>query len=120
MSMMATQEQQNPRRHSIRSRRIHRGSRRNHSKRWEFANDPNFVVQFAVGDPIPNLVPQSKGSGVQIIMAGVYFDTAKRYIMKNCHMSREDVSNVMVHCIILLIIACHEHTCHCLFYSSNI
>jgi hypothetical protein len=56
----------------------------------QLANDPSFVVQFAVGDPIPNLVPQSKGSG--IIMSGAYFDQTKRYIMKKAHMSKEDVS----------------------------
>ncbi len=60
------------------------------SEMQQLANDPTFVVQFAVGDPIPNLVPQSKDSGIK--MAGVYFDTTKRYVMKSCHMSREDVS----------------------------
>ena len=56
----------------------------------QLANDPSFVVQFAVGDPIPNLVPQSKGSGIR--MSGAYFDQTKRYIMKKAHMSKEDVS----------------------------
>jgi hypothetical protein len=56
----------------------------------QLANDPNFVVQFAVGDPIPNLVPQSKDSGIR--MSGAYFDITKRYIMKKAHMSKEDVS----------------------------
>lgn len=55
----------------------------------QLANDPSFVVQFAVGDPIPNLVPQSKGSGIR--MSGAYFDQTKRYIMKKAHMSKEDV-----------------------------
>jgi len=55
----------------------------------KLANDPNFVVQFAVGDPIPDLVPQQKGSGIE--MSRVYFDKPKRYIMKKAHMSREDV-----------------------------
>ncbi|KAL3771254.1 hypothetical protein ACHAW5_006663 [Stephanodiscus triporus] len=53
------------------------------------ANDPNFVVQFAIGDPIPNLVPQPKDSGIR--MSGAYFDKTKRYVMKKAHMSREDV-----------------------------
>lgn len=56
----------------------------------QLANDPSFVVQFAVGDPIPNLIPQSKDSGIR--MSGAFFDTTKRYIMKNAHMSKEDVS----------------------------
>ncbi len=60
------------------------------SEMQQLANDPNFVVQFAVGDPIPNLVPQSKDSGIK--MGGVYFVTTKRYIMKKCQLSREDVS----------------------------
>ncbi|KAL9186639.1 hypothetical protein ACHAXT_005877 [Thalassiosira profunda] len=55
----------------------------------QLANDPNFVVEFAVGDPMPDLVPQSKDSGIK--MGGVYFDEPKRYIMKSCHMSKEDV-----------------------------
>ena len=52
------------------------------SEMQQLANDPNFVVQFAVGDPIPNLVPQSKDSGIKL--AGVYFDTTKRFVMKSC------------------------------------
>lgn len=55
----------------------------------QMANDPNFVVEFAIGDPIPNLVPQSKGSGIK--MSGVYFDETKRYVMKSCHLSKDDV-----------------------------
>ena len=79
------------------------------SEMQQLANDPNFVVQFAVGDPIPNLVPQSKDSGIK--MAGVYFDTTKRYVMKSCHMSREDVSRSLLDIadplhIILLILKC--------------
>ena len=57
----------------------------------QLANDPNFVVQFAIGDPIPNLVPQPKDRGIR--MSGAYFDTTKRYIMKKAHMSKEDVSD---------------------------
>ena len=56
----------------------------------KLANDPNFVVQFAIGEPLPNLITQSKDSGIR--MSGVYFDTTKRYIMKHAHMSKEDVS----------------------------
>ena len=43
----------------------------------QLANDPNFVVEFAVGAPIPDLIPQSKDSGIKI--NGVYFDKTKRY-----------------------------------------
>jgi len=55
----------------------------------QLANDPNFIVEFAIGDPAPELVPQSKGSGIK--MSGVYFDKTKRYIMKSCHLSKDDV-----------------------------
>ena len=55
----------------------------------QLINDPNCVVEFAVGEPIPNLIPQSKDSGIKI--SGVYFDTTKRYVMKKAHLSRDDV-----------------------------
>jgi len=55
----------------------------------ELISDPNFVVEFAIGDPIPNLVPQSKEDGIK--MKGTYFDKTKRYIMKSCHLSKDDV-----------------------------
>ena len=59
------------------------------SEMQQLVNDPNFVVEFAMGDPVPDLVPQSRDSGIK--MSGVYFDKTKRYIMKNAHMSKEDV-----------------------------
>lgn len=52
------------------------------------ANDPNFIVEFAVGDPMPDLVPQKPSEGIR--MFGVYFDEPKRYVLKKAHMSRED------------------------------
>lgn len=52
-------------------------------------NDPDFVVEFAMGDPTPELVPQQRGSG--IVMNGLYFDKPKRYLMKKAHMSKDDV-----------------------------
>jgi len=55
----------------------------------QLVNDPNFVVEFAIGDPMPNLIPQSKDSGIEL--SGVYFDKPKRYIMKSCHLSKDDV-----------------------------
>mmetsp|Transcript_42172 Transcript_42172/g.72040 ORF Transcript_42172/g.72040 Transcript_42172/m.72040 type:complete len:248 (-) Transcript_42172:531-1274(-) len=55
----------------------------------QMANDPNFIVEFAVGAPVPDLVPQSKDSGIKI--SGVYFEKTKRYIMKSCHLSKDDV-----------------------------
>lgn len=52
-------------------------------------NDPNFVVQFAVGDPVPDLKEQDRNSGLRF--TGKYFNQPKRYIMKSAHMSRDDV-----------------------------
>lgn len=52
------------------------------------ANDPNFVVEFAVGDPAPTFTPQSRDAGIRL--SGVYFDRQKRYVLKSAHMSRED------------------------------
>ena len=60
----------------------------------QLANDPNFVIEFAIGDPSPSLVPQSKDSGIR--MSGVYFDETRRYVMKSCHMSRDDVRMIDV------------------------
>jgi hypothetical protein len=55
----------------------------------QLVNNPNFVVEFAIGDPFPDLVPQSKDSGIRL--SGVYFDKPKRYVMKSCHLSKDDV-----------------------------
>ena len=55
----------------------------------KLANDPNFVVQFAVGDPAPELVPQERTAGINF--DGVFFPETKRYIVKKAHLSRDDV-----------------------------
>lgn len=55
----------------------------------QIVNDPNFIVEFAVGDPAPDLKPQARGSG--IVMSGLYYDKVQRFIMKKAHMSREDI-----------------------------
>jgi len=52
-------------------------------------NNPDFVVEFAMGDPMPKLIPQERGSG--ITMTGLYFDKQKRYLMKKAHMSNDDI-----------------------------
>lgn len=41
----------------------------------QLVNDPNFVVEFAIGDPMPDLIPQSKDDGIKL--SGVYFDKPK-------------------------------------------
>lgn len=76
----------------------------------KLANDPNFVVQFAIGEPLPILIAQSKDSGIR--MCGVYFDTTKRYIMKHAHMSKEDVST---HHAFLSCFAIEEDSSLCIF-----
>lgn len=53
------------------------------------ANDPNYVVQFAVGDPSPTFRPQRRDSGLTI--TGVYFDDTKRYLLKSAHLSLDDM-----------------------------
>lgn len=82
----------------------------------KLANDPNFVVQFAIGEPLPNLIAQSKDSGIR--MSGVYFDTTKRYIMKHAHMSKEDVSTHRLHFFNLAFLSCfavEEDSSICIF-----
>ncbi|CAN8063615.1 unnamed protein product [Agarophyton chilense] len=54
----------------------------------KLANDPNFVIQIALGDPAPVLKPQPRDSGLRF--CGIYFDSPKRYILKKAHMSRDD------------------------------
>jgi hypothetical protein len=39
-------------------------------------NDPNFVVQMAVGPPFADLVPQKRGQG--LALAGLYSETPTR------------------------------------------
>jgi len=55
-------------------------------------NDPNFVVQFAVGDPIPNLIPQNPNDNKNnmLTISGIYYNKPKRYILKNAHISYDD------------------------------
>lgn len=53
------------------------------------ANDPNFIVEFAVGHPKPNLVAQDQNSGLHFCR--VHSATTKRYVLKSAHMSREDL-----------------------------
>lgn len=55
----------------------------------KLVNDPNYAIQFAVGEPSSNLVPQSRDSGIKF--RGVYHTEVKQYIMKSAHMSREDL-----------------------------
>lgn len=53
------------------------------------ANDPNFVVEFAVGSPTPLLVEQDRASGLHL--GNVFFRQSKQYVLKSAHMSREDL-----------------------------
>lgn len=53
------------------------------------AADPATAMQIAVGDPAPVLVPQKRGSAIELDK--VYFPDTKRYLVKKAHMSRDDV-----------------------------
>lgn len=55
----------------------------------KLANDPNYVVELAIGDPAPKLIEQPRDAGIHF--GKIYFDKVKRYILKSAHMSREDV-----------------------------
>jgi len=54
----------------------------------QMINDPNYIVQLAVGDPMPNLLPQNPDNG--ICLSGLYFKRPKRFLLKNAHFSRVD------------------------------
>ena len=54
----------------------------------KLASDPNFVVQFAVGDPLADLTPQNRDEGISL--HGVFFTETKRYILKKAHLSKDD------------------------------
>lgn len=54
----------------------------------KLANDPNFVVQFAVGDPAPRFEPQNREAGINL--AHVFFPHTKRYVLKKAHLSADD------------------------------
>jgi hypothetical protein len=51
-------------------------------------NDPNFVIQFAVGEPVPHLIPQDPNVG--IVLGRLFFNEPKRYVWKKAHMSLDD------------------------------
>lgn len=59
------------------------------SEMQQAMNDPNFVVQFAIGDPAPELIPQDPNKS-KIEISGVYFNEPKRYIIKKAHVSYDD------------------------------
>lgn len=51
--------------------------------------DPNFVVQLAVGPPVPQLVPQQPGTGA--VLSGQFLPHTARFILKKAHLSAEDL-----------------------------
>lgn len=53
------------------------------------ANDPNYIVEFAVGTPSPSFQPQRRGTG--LTLTKVYYDHTKRYLMKSARFSVEDM-----------------------------
>lgn len=55
----------------------------------KLANDPNFVVKFALGEPNSSLVKQPREAGIHL--NNVFFNQPKQYVLKSAHMSREDL-----------------------------
>lgn len=51
-------------------------------------NDPNYVLELAVGPPAPNLVPQNPATGPR--MSGHYLQQPGRFILKKAHLSADD------------------------------
>ncbi|KAK9818123.1 hypothetical protein WJX72_007473 [[Myrmecia] bisecta] len=51
-------------------------------------NDPNFLIEVAVGPPVAQLTPQQPGTGPRL--GGQYHNATHRYIFKKAHMSNED------------------------------
>lgn len=51
-------------------------------------NDPNFVIELAVGPPLAPLVPQQPGAGLSL--GGRFLDRESRFIFKKAHLSADD------------------------------
>lgn len=51
-------------------------------------NDPNYVLELAVGPPVPNLVPQQPGSGASL--SGQWLSQPQRFVFKKAHVSADD------------------------------
>lgn len=53
------------------------------------SHDPEFAVDFAIGDTTAELVPQDRKKGPHFCR--VYYHDVKKYVLKSAHLSREDV-----------------------------
>lgn len=51
-------------------------------------NDPNFLVELAVGPPLADLVPQQPGAGIPF--GGRFLQAPGRFIFKKAHLSADD------------------------------
>lgn len=51
-------------------------------------NNPNYVLELAVGPPAPNLVPQQPGSGA--VLSGQFLQQPARFLLKKAHLSADD------------------------------
>lgn len=58
------------------------------SSEVERINDPNFIVELAVGPPLAPLVPQQPSAGLSL--GGRFLQTPGRFIFKKAHLSAED------------------------------
>ena len=48
-------------------------------------NDPNFLLELAVGPPMLELITQQPGTGLRL--QGLYTDKPRRFLFKKAHMS---------------------------------
>mmetsp|Transcript_1628 Transcript_1628/g.2744 ORF Transcript_1628/g.2744 Transcript_1628/m.2744 type:complete len:340 (+) Transcript_1628:282-1301(+) len=53
-------------------------------------NDPNFILEVAVGPPLPELVPQQQTDGIKAFGKFNTMDKPKRFIVKKAHLSTDD------------------------------
>jgi hypothetical protein len=68
-------------------------------------NDPNFVIELAVGPLLAPLVPQQPGSG--LALGRQYLDRESRFIFKKAHLSKDD--NRMFDAATGHLVCCSHH-----------
>ncbi|KAL3698597.1 hypothetical protein R1sor_012673 [Riccia sorocarpa] len=56
----------------------------------EKINDPNFLIEVAVGPPIPELVPQNPAAADGVALGARYLAKPSRFIFKKAHLTAED------------------------------
>ncbi|OAE28308.1 hypothetical protein AXG93_2507s1200 [Marchantia polymorpha subsp. ruderalis] len=56
----------------------------------EKINDPNFIIELAVGPPIAELVPQNPAAGDGVTLGGKFLNKPSRFIFKKAHLTADD------------------------------